>query len=156
MTAIIRLTRGFVTIVDAELFDELNQFKWYASGPLRYVRPARRNHQRKLIYMYHQVLGINPWELNGMVVDHINRDALDNRRSNLRIVTQSVNMQNGAIAIKSTGISIDRTYNTFKAYIQEHTMYGSFRKNVGTFKTREEAELALRMAKAKAYAARNC
>lgn len=33
---------------------------------------------------------------DGLVVDHINRDRLDNRRCNLRNVTQSVNMQNVA------------------------------------------------------------
>lgn len=141
----ILLTRGFSTVVDDDLFEWLNSFNWYASGPSLLVRPARRDsaNGRRLIYIYHQILGVFPWNMEGEV-DHINRNALDNRRENLRIVSHAENMQNGIRALKSVGVSIDRTHGTFKAYINERKKYGTFRRNVGTFKTREEALLALK------------
>lgn len=136
--AFIQLTKGLETLIDDESFDELNRFNWYASGPIGFERPARRLKEegRKLIYIYHQILGVKPWLLAGVNVDHINRDPLDNRRSNLRLVSRSENMQNRAISSK--GISVDRTHGTYKAYIG----HGVERVNVGTFQSYEEAEEA--------------
>ena len=44
------------------------------------------------MYLHHCIVG-RP--LGGLEVDHRNRNGLDNRRCNLRVVTKSVNMLNG-------------------------------------------------------------
>lgn len=147
MPNLIYLTKGFVTVVDEEDYDRLNRYRWYASGADH--RPARRapEHDRKIILIYHQILNVLPWVLrtNGLCVDHIDRDCLNNRKENIRVVTQQENMLNSITSINKVGVSIDRTWNTFKAYYDN-----PFKKriNIGTYKTREEAEAALMKFKA--------
>lgn len=139
---IIYLTKGYETIVDDEFLDDLNLYNWYASGAEG--RPARRLKAgpRKLIYLYHQILHVLPWVLNsmGLMVDHINRDPLDNRLSNLRVVTQKINMRNTASYGHNVGVCFDNQHQKYKAYIDRPDMP---RINVGTFVTREDAEIAL-------------
>ena len=51
----------------------------------------------------------------GMTIDHINHDTLDNRRTNLRIVTQSQNMQNINPNIPKNSVSGYRNVSWHKA-----------------------------------------
>ena len=87
---IIRLTKGKVSFVDNADYDLVSQFKYYPVGnpSNQYaMRWDKRNHY----YLHWDILG-KP--LNGFWVDHINGNALDNRRSNLRVCTPSQNHQN--------------------------------------------------------------
>ena len=71
--------------VDDEDFDKVNQFKW-TFHPSGYVR------SNKNVMMHHLIIGNKSSE--GLVVDHINQDKLDNRKENLRHATKSQNSQN--------------------------------------------------------------
>lgn len=83
----IRLACGTETIVDDEDFERLSKYRWYILGR-RYA--ATKNRSKNHILM-HRALMCCP---NGLVVDHINGDGLDNRRCNLRIVTHAENCRN--------------------------------------------------------------
>jgi len=91
---LIPLSRGLHAIVDAADYDDLSAFKWHAQKH-RNTFCAVRNRptsggKRGLIYMHRVVMG----EPVGMMIDHINHDALDNRRDNLRICTATGNNRN--------------------------------------------------------------
>lgn len=86
----IKLTRGKVTLVDAEDFEWLNQWKWYCDARGYAVRDAGGRENRKHIKM-HRLLNNTP---RGFVTDHINRNKLDNRKANLRTATSSTNLFN--------------------------------------------------------------
>ena len=88
---LIKLTQNRFAIVDSQDFDYLNQFKWqfhsrgYASRCIR----AKENWKiRKQIFMHKVILARMGLKVNrNLVPDHINRNKLDNRRENLRILT---------------------------------------------------------------------
>lgn len=144
--ATIKLTRGFITLVDDELFDSLNSYHWYASGVEG--RPARRlkTGPRKLIYIYHQILHILPWVISkyGFEVDHINGNPLDNRKDNLRVVTHRENMRNTLSHIVQQGYCYDNTHNKWKVYVDRPNRA---RINIGTYRTKDEAKSALAQAR---------
>lgn len=85
----IPLTKGKEAKVDSEDYDRLSKHKWYThtSGKNEY---ARRCGPDGRFYMHREILGAP----EGMQVDHINHDGLDNRKCNLRIATPSQNMCN--------------------------------------------------------------
>jgi len=83
----IPLTKGMFAIVDESDYEELSKKRWSATFSVNnyYAKSADKN--RRGLYMHRFLL--NPPK--GMCVDHINGNRLDNRRENLRIVTQAEN-----------------------------------------------------------------
>ena len=91
----IPLTRGMIAMVDADDYKNLATHKWYAlKGPhtfyaVRLVGPKRR---RIPFLMHRDILGLVPGD--GKIIDHRNKQGLDNRRVNLRIASLAINMCN--------------------------------------------------------------
>lgn len=114
----IPLTQGYSTKVDDEDYTELSKYKWqYHRG---YARRASYdvNGTFHSVFM-HRVINDTP---KGFETDHINRDRLDNRRSNLRTVTKLENQQNKGIYKNNTsghsGISYYAKYDKWRARMQ--------------------------------------
>lgn len=76
---------------DPEDADLVAKFSWRLSHPGRKWRYAITTvgKGRKLT-MHRLILGVLP----GLYVDHINGDTLDNRRANLRVISNASNIQN--------------------------------------------------------------
>lgn len=92
----LQLSQHKIALVDDQDFGVLRQWRWSAvkqkSGhDVWYaVRSERRDGKQKVISLHRFLM--NPPE--GMYIDHINGDSLDNRRENLRLCTHRENMQN--------------------------------------------------------------
>lgn len=89
--------QGDTILVDDELVVELAQYTWMISRRNRRgktteyaVRREWSNNEATTIYMHRQISNAAKED----VVDHINRNTLDNRRGNLRNTTNSHNEQN--------------------------------------------------------------
>lgn len=82
--------RGSVVIIDAEDWEKIRHIKWHKNDSGYAVWRGIKNGVKRTIRM-HRVINDTP---DGLVTDHINRNRLDNRKSNLRSVTQKENMQN--------------------------------------------------------------
>jgi len=87
----IPLTRGLHVIVDAKNHEALSQYKWsvHDAGKGKTQYAVRGSKGRKL-FMHREIMKPPP----GLVVDHINRNGLDNREANLRNCTRLQNLQN--------------------------------------------------------------
>jgi hypothetical protein len=81
----IPLSDGYCAYVDATDYEWLSQWTWHL-----YCGYAGRWEGRKTIFMHREI--VQPGK--GMVVDHKNRNKLDNTRENLRACTHQENMQN--------------------------------------------------------------
>ena len=88
----VKLTRGLVTIIDAEDLELVSQWKWCAqrSGNTNYAQRTDYSHGKQLVIL-HRVLVNAPI---GIEVDHENGNGLDNRKENLRLCTRSQNSMN--------------------------------------------------------------
>ena len=86
----VKLTRGLVTIIDAEDFELVSRHKWFASRGQNtdYALRKQRIDGRQQTVSLHRVLLNAP---DGMHVDHLNGNGLDNRKANLRLCTRSEN-----------------------------------------------------------------
>jgi AP2 domain-containing protein/HNH endonuclease len=100
MTKQIALTQGKVALVDDDMFEYLNQWKWFISkeGYTYYAVRSGKRPIRKQIRM-HRVIINAP---DGVEVDHRDGDGLNNQRYNLRIATRSQNQANQPLGRNST------------------------------------------------------
>jgi hypothetical protein len=83
-------------LVDDDTFEALNVYRWKAkpNGAGNHIYAVRNTLEGsgkwKMIRMHRVVLGYD----GPLDVDHVNRNALDNRRENLRIATRRENLLN--------------------------------------------------------------
>jgi len=99
----IPLTKGKFAFVDDEDFESLNKWKWAYSSlgyakRTEYLGGGRKNQKSRGFYM-HRVILKTP---KGFETDHINRNGIDNRKCNLRIVTRQQNGCNRALQPNNT------------------------------------------------------
>lgn len=89
----IKLTRGKIALVDDDDFEYLNQWKWYTEPFFNtfYARKSTRNKRGNIKTRMHSLL-MKPKE--GFVIDHIDRNGLNNQKSNLRICKSHDNLTN--------------------------------------------------------------
>jgi hypothetical protein len=88
------LSRGKYAIVDPDDYFEIAAYKWCAvrDGQTFYARRSIRTKEGKKrhILMHRQILKV----ADDMLVDHINRNGLDNRKANVRPATATQNARN--------------------------------------------------------------
>jgi|TARA_B110001454_G_scaffold2549_1_gene2318 hypothetical protein len=144
---VIRLTQGYEAIVDLDMLPILGAKNWHVSGSdittnAYAKRKMTLNGKKKPIYLHREVLryhGINIPE--GMVTDHINRNSLDNRFENLRVITVAMNFRNSDKWNKSIGSTL-RMSKHGKVNYQARIRIGKKQISIGHYLTQEEAHEA--------------
>ena len=139
----IPLTQGQFAIVDDEDFDDISQFKWHAKRnqgtnnfyAVRKIRLPDGKWTKER--MHRRILGLKRGDKRQG--DHINHDTLDNRRSNIRIVTNQENSHNQIC----NGYCWEKTRKKYRARIKINGKH----KNLGRFDTTQEARAAYLAAK---------
>jgi hypothetical protein len=138
---LIPLTRGLFTQVDDEDFEELNKYKWQAHKDVSSyyaVRDITINGKSKTIYMHRIIMNVS----DGLVVDHIDHDGLNNQKSNMRNCTRQQNRMNLLPHGKShyLGVSYHTTHGY--TYIKASIRYNGKCYHIGLFPTEEDAARA--------------
>jgi hypothetical protein len=140
----VTLTRGLEAVVDAQDAELVGRHNWYAepkAGRVPYARSDMRIKGKWTKAYLHRFL-VSPEP--GYVVDHIDGDGLNNRRSNLRVCLHKENMRN-SVSRKANGLpkGVHPYLNgRYKAYIQADGVV----HQLGFFDTVEEAAEAYRRA----------
>lgn len=138
MAVSITLTRGQVALVDDQ-DRHLADLSWIAKPIERRSGGfyAYRMEGRTSLYMHRLILNAP----RGMLVDHVNGNGLDNRRSNIRLATRSQNVTN-RVATSEIGFrGVERTYRIAKPW--RACLYdGKQRTVVGRYATAIEAAAA--------------
>lgn len=138
---LISLTRGMVAKVSPEDYDSFAGFRWCVDNQ-GYAR--RRVYKRVVVRMHRIVTDAQP----GQIVDHINRDKLDNRRCNLRFATRAMNVRNCKIhSHNKSGVHGVHWSKQIKRWVVQIRVDGKTR-HVGTFTQLEDAASARRRAEA--------
>lgn len=136
----ILLTKGGFALVDDADFKYLNQSKWSVNtGGYAVTRINREK-----VYM-HRVINETP---EGFHTDHINRNKLDNRRSNLRTATPSENALNSKLNTNNRsghkGVYWYERYKKWEVYIninKKRIYLNRYANLEDAIATREKAEL---------------
>ncbi len=113
-------------LIDAEDIEKINGCRITRDSPQKGCSISIKVHSKNI--RLHRFL-MNP--PSGMVVDHINHNRLDNRKSNLRICTQQQNTFNRF----SEGMSYSKDYKNWFVQIAK----GGKRYNLGSFANKEDA-----------------
>lgn len=88
-----KLAAGRLMLIDEADIHRLGPFKWHVATNGYARRDVSRFHDpAEFVYVHRLVMGLKDGD--GKIVDHINRDRLDNRRANLRLATASENNRN--------------------------------------------------------------
>jgi len=156
------MTQGEFALVDQDDYSRLSQYRWYPQrnrhNVYAYRFDQRVKGQKFKSYPMHREIFKNPSatqnsELrtqnchrhigDGLVVDHINGNGLDNRKANLRLGTYAQNSWNRPkgrrkCSSKYKGVCMDKKDGKFQAQICVH---GS-RIYLGRFDTQKEAATA--------------
>lgn len=126
----IPLTFNKYALVDFKDYRLLSKFTWcYLKTGYAVRVSSRLNPPRKTLYMHREIMK----PPDGMVVDHINHNKLDNRRRNLRVITQAENCQN--YNNPNRGVHFNNSRNRFIAKLK----LGRRSIHLGTFKSYEDA-----------------
>ena len=131
-----RKNKLFEVLIDTEDYDLVKGYTWniIKDGKTYYVHAHSHyeNGKQKKIRMHRLIMSAP----EGVPIDHIFHNGLDNRKENLRLITSSGNNRNRIVENKTGFMGVSETkYGKFVARIYINHK----KKHLGTFDTPEQA-----------------
>lgn len=133
--------------VDDEDYEELSKHTWHLANYNYAARPLT-GESGKRVYTHRYVMGLN--ENDGLMLDHIDMNKLNNQKNNLRISNKALNSANrgkqkGEYTSKYKGVCLMKYKNgklrkepAWRAYI----VVGDRQKSLGVFSNETDAAKA--------------
>jgi hypothetical protein len=128
--------KDFEILIDDDLWYEYSCKSWALSDGY-----AKTNSENTTVFMHRLIMGITETNVN-MIVDHINRNRLDNRRANLRIVSTLVNAHNKTKRINTSSKYIGVSKNIRKRKWEVSIRHNNKKYHIGMFLDEIEAAKA--------------
>ncbi|QYC10549.1 HNH endonuclease [Brevundimonas nasdae] len=139
---IVPLSRGLEAVVDLVDLPLVEPFNWAAlctKTGHAYAQRSRTIEGRVTHILMHRAIIEPP---PGMVIDHINGNGLDNRRSNLRICSHNDNMKNQVVhrinKLQAKGVYLPKGKQRYRATIT----FNGRKIRLGSYATVQEAAAA--------------
>lgn len=141
----INTDKGVEVLISAKSFELVKDYEWKLNNGYVYRDVVNNDDSRTRLYL-HRIVTRAP---NGLVVDHINGNTLDNRLENLRICTTAENVRNRVKPRNSTNSykGVRNRCGNYEASIGS----GDTHKYLGTYKTEEDAAIAYNIAATELY-----
>ena len=87
------LSNGVVRkfVIDREDYDRVSEYSWHIASNSYICSGIVHDGKHKALYLHNFIMGRDAFQGKGQTesIDHINRNGLDNRKENLRLITQS-------------------------------------------------------------------
>jgi hypothetical protein len=103
-------------IIDKDEFNKVESYRWFIDSEgygSTHPRKGLHNNNKSVLRLHNLIMGYK----TGLVVDHINGNKLDNRKSNLRHVSHSKNTFNSERRSKHVGVYFYKRTNRYHAEI---------------------------------------
>lgn len=126
--------KGEKFLFDEKYLNDAINFRWVLSNGYAKATIGKN----KKVFFHHLIMG-KPQK--GLVIDHINRNRLDNRKENLRIVTPIVNRRN-TTAKNNSGVDVQGIHLLKLKKIPKYKVYFTIEgksKTIGYCDSLEEA-----------------
>jgi hypothetical protein len=137
----IELPNGLHALVDEADFTLVDGKRWGLNSEGYVIWRTTLHGERYMVGMHRVIMGLSKGD--GVIVDHINGNVLDNRRTNLRLCTRAENSRNRRVhavnKVGLKGVSAKRKTPTSRVrWIAQITVSGR-KKHLGRFDTPELA-----------------
>lgn len=127
-------TEKYRAIIDIDDVEIVKNYKW---GGDKYGYISTHSNQKSI--SLHRLIMQKKFNLKGKIVDHIDRNPLNNRKSNLRIAGKSLNAINSKLNKNNssgvTGVSYSKGSKKWRSYIN----YEGKRIELGYYENKERA-----------------
>lgn len=138
-------SNGRKFLFDLDDYDKIKKYTWYQAQNGYFRTGIKVDDKWIQIQMHRLVMNVLA---DDVLIDHINGDRFDNRKSNLRYATHSQNMQNSFVSVRNTsgfrGVSFSSDDGLWRARINingERVDLGSYSDFHNAVKARLNAEV---------------
>lgn len=132
------------TVIDIEDFDIVKDYKWSKNANGYAICMKKKSQGGEHVFMHRLIMNCH----SETIVDHKDRNTLNNRKNNLRIADKSKNNMNKCVLPNNTsgvtGVSYHKRLNKWEArigYKNKSIYLGIYKNKEDAIKARQEAEI---------------